>query len=147
MPARWMTCDKRRQLVAAIKPQIEAGEVVGLPAVLGVRDLTAWSDIADQLGAPVFEIPLPPPGVPGIRINEALTNLAKDLKVRVIVGNRVIDHSADGNTINVASSSIRQEATRGTRPRASSSQPAASRAATHDGLVRCQRADLRSTAG
>ncbi len=91
--------DKRRQLVAAIKPQIEAGEVVGLPAVLGVRDLTAWSDIADQLGAPVFEIPLPPPGVPGIRINEALTNLAKDLKVRVIVGNRVIDHSADGNTI------------------------------------------------
>lgn len=90
---------QRRVLVDLIKPHLADGEVVGLPAVLGVRDLSAWSDIADQLGVPVFEIPLPPPGVPGIRINEALTWLAKDLGVRVIFGNKVDDHEADGSSL------------------------------------------------
>ncbi|WP_028709240.1 glycerol-3-phosphate dehydrogenase subunit GlpB [Propionicicella superfundia] len=91
--------DNRRKLVALVKPHLAEGEVVGLPAVLGIHDTAAWTDIQTQLGVPVFEIPLPPPGVPGMRINEALTRLAKDAGVRVIVGNRVVDHAADGTTL------------------------------------------------
>jgi glycerol-3-phosphate dehydrogenase subunit B len=89
----------RRKLVALIKPQLVEGEVVGLPAVLGIKDPTAWTDIQTQLGVPVFEIPLPPPGVPGMRINEALTEIAKEAGVRIIVGNRVVEHAADGTTL------------------------------------------------
>jgi glycerol-3-phosphate dehydrogenase subunit B len=105
----------RTKLVELVKPHVAEGEVVGLPAVLGVRDPEAWSDIQTRLGVPVFEIPLPPPGVPGIRTNEALTQLAKDLGVRVIVGNRVDDYAAEGShlssvVVNSAGSKTRHSA-------------------------------------
>lgn len=89
----------RAKLVDLIKPQVATGEVVGLPAVLGIHDPTAWEDIQTKLGVPVFEIPLPPPSVPGMRINEALTELAKRSGVRFIMGNRVDDFAADGKSL------------------------------------------------
>lgn len=89
----------REKLVELIKPQLAADEVVGLPAVLGIRDPNAWTDIQAQLGVPVFEIPLPPPGVAGMRLNEALTELAKQSGVRYVLGNRVDAFAADGKTI------------------------------------------------
>lgn len=99
----------RAKLVELIKPQVGADEVVGLPAVLGIRDPNAWQDIQNQLGVPVFEIPLPPPGVPGMRLNDALTDLAKESGVRFIMGNRVnAFEAADGSlksvTVNAAGS-------------------------------------------
>lgn len=81
----------RKRLAAAIAAQLEDGESVGLPAVLGLSDPNAWSDIAAQLGRPVFEIPLPPPSVPGMRLNTALTARAKALGVRFIMGNTVLN--------------------------------------------------------
>ncbi|WP_394276732.1 glycerol-3-phosphate dehydrogenase subunit GlpB [Luteococcus sp.] len=81
---------RRRELVAALKPLVREGESVGLPAILGANDATAWRDIAEQLGAPVFEIPLPPPSVPGWRQNEALVQAVKDARVRLVNGTRVL---------------------------------------------------------
>ncbi len=78
----------RERFAAAVKPLLAEGEVVGLPAVLGLTP-TAWSDVAERLGHPVFEIPLPPPSVPGMRLNEALLAAAKAAGVRVVNGTRV----------------------------------------------------------
>lgn len=78
----------RARFVAELAPLLNDGEVVGLPAVLGLKDHHAWQDLSEQLGHPVFEIPLPPPSVPGMRINEALTDLAKAAGVRVVTGAR-----------------------------------------------------------
>jgi len=89
----------RARLAAAIAPLVEPGEAVGLPAILGLRDVTAWRDVADRLGHPVFEIPLPPPSVPGLRLNDALTRAAKAAGVRVILGSRAhpVERGASGH--------------------------------------------------
>lgn len=89
----------RAALAAAIKPHLKAGEVVGLPAVLGLNDLDAWRDVAQRLGHEVFEIPLQPPSVPGMRLNQALTNLVKR-DARFIIGSGVTGVEQGGGHIN-----------------------------------------------
>lgn len=80
----------RRRFVGLVKPLVREGETVGLPAVLGHLDHDAWRDIAEQLGAPVFEIPLPPPSVPGMRQNDTLLQMVKDSRVRVVNGTKAL---------------------------------------------------------
>lgn len=89
---------RRQEFCALIKPLLQDGETVGLPAVLGIKDLDAWKDIEKTLGHPVFEIPLLPPSVPGMRINEHLMRLAK-AKVRVVVGAAVTGYDCQGENI------------------------------------------------
>lgn len=92
----------RRRFCAELKPKLADGETVGLPAVLGLDDHAAWRDIADQLGRPVFEIPLPPPGVPGMRLNRELTAIAKQSGVRFVPGSKVTGFEvADGRIASI----------------------------------------------
>jgi glycerol-3-phosphate dehydrogenase subunit B len=92
----------RATLAAALKPLLEDGEVVGLPAILGHRDAGAHRHLEQLLGHAVFEVPLPPPGVPGIRLNEALTALAKEAGVRIVAGAKVVGfEAASGKVISV----------------------------------------------
>lgn len=92
----------RAKLASALKPQLREGEVVGLPAILGHRDAGAHRHLEQLLEHAVFEVPLPPPGVPGIRINEALTALAKEAGVRIVAGAKVVGfESAGGKIISV----------------------------------------------
>ncbi len=92
----------RKRLVLSLKGVVGHDEVVGLPAVLGLNDPGAFDDIAQQLGRPIFEIPLPPPSVPGMRLNQHLTDKAKQARVRFILGSRVIGHKgADGHLSSV----------------------------------------------
>jgi len=78
----------RARLCEAVAPQLRDGEVVGFPAVLGLGDADAWRDIAARLGHDIFEVPLPPPSVPGMRLGERLTGLVKR-RARFIMGSRV----------------------------------------------------------
>lgn len=89
----------RARFAAALKPLLNEGEIVGLPAVIGLKDLSAWQDLAERLGHPVFEIPLPPPSVPGMRLNEAITAAAKAAGVRVVNGSRTIGFRAEGDRV------------------------------------------------
>lgn len=89
----------RQQVVAALRPMLSGETAVGLPAVLGLTDPDAWRQFADELGAPVFEIPLPPPGVPGMRLARRLTGVAKQRGVRFVAGSRVIGYEADGRQL------------------------------------------------
>lgn len=59
-------------LAARIKPHLKDTAVVGLPAILGVRNsTTVAAALAEHLAVPVFEIPTMPPGVPGLRLRDA----------------------------------------------------------------------------
>ncbi len=89
----------RRRFAAAVRPLVNEGESVGLPAVLGLDDHGAWAEIAELIGAPVFEIPLPPPSVPGMRLNRTLTAVAKASGVRVVPGSRVTGFRASGESV------------------------------------------------
>jgi len=76
-----------------------AGEVdaVGVPAMVGLRDPEAWSHLCEIVGRPVFEIPLPPPSVPGMRLNAALTYIARSFGVRMVMGGHVISARTDAS--------------------------------------------------
>ncbi len=89
----------RARFAETLRPLLADGETVGLPAVLGLNDLTAWSDVAEKLGHPVFEIPLPPPSVPGMRLNAALTAKAKAAGVRMVPGSWTVGFRAGNGGI------------------------------------------------
>ncbi|MFR2393156.1 MAG: glycerol-3-phosphate dehydrogenase subunit GlpB [Varibaculum cambriense] len=83
------TEDFRAKFCDEVKRYLKDGEVVGFPAVLGLKDRGAWKDISRRLGHEVFEIPILPPSIPGMRLNEALTQMVRDLGVRYIIGSEV----------------------------------------------------------
>jgi len=89
----------RRRLVSLLLPRLQDETAVGLPAVLGLADPDGWKDISEQLGTPVFEIPLPPPSVPGMRLNRRLTSLAKQRGVRFALGSQAIDFEYEGRRL------------------------------------------------
>jgi glycerol-3-phosphate dehydrogenase subunit B len=63
---------------------------VGLPAVLGLRDHPrALAEATARLGAPVIELPLVPPGIPGIRLHDVLRAKLRARGGRVLLGERV----------------------------------------------------------
>jgi glycerol-3-phosphate dehydrogenase subunit B len=63
---------------------------VGLPAVLGLRDHPeALAEATDRVGSPVIELPLVPPGIPGIRLHDVLRAKLRALGGRILVGERV----------------------------------------------------------
>ena len=77
----------RAMLARELRPLVEPGELVALPAVLGMaRPLEAWSDLQDRLGAPVAEIPTIPPSSPGIRLHECLVGLLRDAGGDLVLG-------------------------------------------------------------
>lgn len=92
----------RDRFAAAIAPLVREGEKVGLPAILGLADADAWRDIAQRIGAEVFEIPMAPPSVPGMRLNNTLTTLAKKERVRFQMNSPVTGFTAaDGRVTSV----------------------------------------------
>lgn len=93
----------RARWVEALRPLVRDGETVGLPAVLGLRDTGVWRALSDALGHPVCEIPLPPPSVPGMRLNITLTDQVKQARVRLVVGSRVVGFEADGDRLTAVS--------------------------------------------
>ena len=107
--------ENRARLADQIRPLLEDGEIVGLPAVLGLDDPNAWRYLADKLGHPVFEIPIQPPSVPGMRLNALLTRIASE-KCRVILGSPIkAVHTADGRVSGVEYASAGRSTTVETR--------------------------------
>ena len=68
----------RTELAKAILPILANAELVGIPAILGLRQTEEIvADLERQIGVPVFEIPTLPPSVPGLRLKETMES---DLK-------------------------------------------------------------------
>jgi len=72
-----------------VRAQIKDADAVVVPAVLGLKS-SAHAALAEAIGRPVVEALLPPPSVPGMRLNQALTGLATSLGVRIIMGSKVV---------------------------------------------------------
>jgi len=74
-------------------------DAVCVPAVLGLRTTDLFSRLSEALGRPVVETILPPPSIPGMRLNEALTRAAKAAGVRIVLGSKVTSYSVSGDRL------------------------------------------------
>lgn len=63
----------RAEMLTALRPHLGSAERIGFPAILGLdQPLVVKAALEAELGRPVFEIPVLPPSVPGIRLHRIL---------------------------------------------------------------------------
>ncbi|MFC3476317.1 glycerol-3-phosphate dehydrogenase subunit GlpB [Halobacterium litoreum] len=70
---------------------------VGFPAVLGDDDAAGVrAHLADRLGADVFEVPMGPPSLPGLRLEDALFDALDAAGASIETGNPVVAYDGEG---------------------------------------------------
>lgn len=96
--ARLLDRDSYRASAAQLwRPVLKGVTRLGLPAILGQSDaMTAWGDLSEKLGVALFEIPLLPPSVPGMRLFNLLQTAIEEARGRVIIGPGVTGWASDG---------------------------------------------------
>ncbi|MGB9965048.1 glycerol-3-phosphate dehydrogenase subunit GlpB [Halobacterium hubeiense] len=83
----------REALAERVTGELDGAERVGFPAVLGDDDPAGVRDaLADHLGAAVFEVPMGPPSLPGLRLEDALFDALDDAGASIETGNPVVDY-------------------------------------------------------
>ncbi|GAA0286445.1 glycerol-3-phosphate dehydrogenase subunit GlpB [Halobacterium noricense] len=83
----------REALADRVKTELDGEERVGFPAILGDDDAAAVRDaLADELGVAVFEVPMGPPSLPGLRLEDALFDALDEAGVSIETGNPVVDY-------------------------------------------------------
>jgi glycerol-3-phosphate dehydrogenase subunit B len=86
----------RKALAERLKPHLGEAERVGFPAVLGDEDPAGVREgLADALGADVFEVPMGPPSLPGLRLAERLFDALDAAGARIETGNPVVGYDAE----------------------------------------------------
>ncbi|MDS0280752.1 glycerol-3-phosphate dehydrogenase subunit GlpB [Haloarcula onubensis] len=94
----------RAALADAVALHLDGAERVGFPAVLGDDHADeVRADLADRLGADVFELPMGPPSLPGLRLEDRLYAALDDAGVRFETGNPVVGYETDRSGDRVAS--------------------------------------------
>ncbi|MFD1513342.1 glycerol-3-phosphate dehydrogenase subunit GlpB [Halomarina rubra] len=92
--------DARTALVERVKPHCSGAERVGFPALLGFEEREAVrAELSDRLGVDVFEVPMGPPSLLGMRLAERLYAALDDAGVGVETGNPVVDVTSDGERV------------------------------------------------
>ncbi|MFC7142749.1 glycerol-3-phosphate dehydrogenase subunit GlpB [Halosimplex aquaticum] len=87
----------RDALAATVEPHLDGAERVGFPAVLGDEDPAAVRDSLEAaLGVPVFEVPMGPPSLPGLRLGDDLYAALDAAGVSMETGNPVVDYDGEG---------------------------------------------------
>ncbi len=89
----------RGRLARLVAAAAADDETVLLPGVLGLTDPDATLDLQARMGRLIAEVPLPPPGVPGLRLHNQLMARARAAGVRFIIGSAVVDHVAEGGCL------------------------------------------------
>ncbi|MDQ2049453.1 glycerol-3-phosphate dehydrogenase subunit GlpB [Natronolimnohabitans sp. A-GB9] len=88
----------REALATTVRDHLEDESRVGFPAVLGDDDADGVrAELADTLEVDVFEVPMGPPSLPGIRLEELLYGALEDAGVRVTSGVPVVDYETGAN--------------------------------------------------
>jgi len=83
-------------LAARVNPEIEDEDRVGFPAILGQDHAGAVrADLERQLGADVFEVPMGPPSLPGLRLEDALFDALDRAGASIETGNPVVDYEGE----------------------------------------------------
>ena len=87
----------RAALAAAVEPYLDGAGRVGFPAVLGDDDPAGVRESLEAaLGVPVFEVPMGPPSLPGLRLEDDLYAALDAAGVSMETGNPVVDYESDG---------------------------------------------------
>ena len=100
----------RAALADRVADQLDGAERVGFPALLGdelgdeVRE-----ELADRLGAEVFEVPMGPPSLPGLRLEDALEAALHEEGVRVESGNPVVGYEGGARVETVTVNRVHRE--------------------------------------
>ena len=90
----------RAVLADAIERHLGSADRVGLPAVLGVdHPAEVRAELSDRLDSAVFEVPMGPPSVPGLRLEDRLYTALDEAGGRVETGGPIVDFDADGGRI------------------------------------------------
>ncbi len=90
----------REALAAVVAPHLDAVDGgaarVGFPAVLGDAAAAAVrTELAERLGAAVFEVPMGPPSLPGLRLEDRLYDALEAAGVEYETGVPVVDAGTD----------------------------------------------------
>ncbi|MGE5138245.1 MAG: glycerol-3-phosphate dehydrogenase subunit GlpB [Rudaea sp.] len=86
-----------RELARVLRP----GERIGLPAVLGLdQHASVLREVSASAGAPIFEIPMLPPSVPGLRLWNGLRQKLVGMGVTVEVNMNVTGINLDHGSVN-----------------------------------------------
>ncbi len=92
------TTGARDALAAAVSDHLEDESRVGFPAVLGDdHPEEVRADLEDALGVEVFEVPMGPPSLPGMRLEDVLYSALEEKGVRVTSGVPVVDYETNGD--------------------------------------------------
>lgn len=94
------TDNVRRALAERIAASLDGEQRVGLPAVLGLDDHGAVREtLAGILSVEVFEVPMEPPSVPGIRLEDRLFEALDEEGVRIETGTPVVEYTATDGSV------------------------------------------------
>ena len=94
------TTTARRALAAAVEPHLDGAGRVGFPAILGEDEPNGVrAALEARLGVGVFEVPMGPPSLPGLRLEELFDAALDEWGVRRTTGNPVVDFEADDGRI------------------------------------------------
>lgn len=85
----------RTVLADVIDSHLDGETRVGLPAVLGEeRTAAIRADLSAALGVDIFEVPMGPPSIPGIRLERQLFDSLDEAGVLIETGNPVVGYEA-----------------------------------------------------
>jgi glycerol-3-phosphate dehydrogenase subunit B len=90
----------REALASAVEPHLDGAERVGFPSILGDDHRhEVRADLASYLGAEVFEIPMGPPSLPGLRLEDLLFDALDEAGVRISSGNKAVGYETDDGEV------------------------------------------------
>ncbi|RBI64032.1 anaerobic glycerol-3-phosphate dehydrogenase subunit B [halophilic archaeon] len=93
------TVPAREALAEQVKPNLGDAERVGFPAMLGLdHPDEVRADLRSLLGADVFEVPMAPPSLPGMRLQSRFEAALREADVALTSGNPVVDHERSGES-------------------------------------------------
>lgn len=94
----------REELAARVVEHLGDAERVGFPALLGDDEHREVREALEaELGVPVFEVPMGPPSLPGMRLEDRLYEALDAEGVHVESGNPVVGYSEDEGRITAVS--------------------------------------------
>ncbi len=101
--ARWFdTPAYRAEVVRSWRDKVNGITRLGLPAILGLEHAgEARHDLQDKLGMDVFEIPILPPSVPGMRLFNVLHLAIESAGGRVTIGPNVTGWVEQGKALGI----------------------------------------------
>ena len=92
----------RAEVAHALREHLTRGRRVAFPAVLGIdRATEVVADLSDRLEAEVFEVPVLPPSVPGMRLQGILRRAIRRAGGRVIDNAEAIGLEGDDDGVSV----------------------------------------------